>query len=384
MRRARPSSCAPVAEPWLTSTSACDAAGEVEQLGAARLSVVDQHQCVRRGHTGITFAESLPAAGVDQPCRRQFPARVVIAAEHGQGGMRGFQGLGLRRRHDRVLEEAAGVAEHRGIGQLAPADAADGFGDLRRPHAVERGGVDAHGKQLIGKTGVIQPELQAAAEFELDGDDDITVRGALEDAVAIGECAVAACQADDFAAHAVEGFDDVDVLAHLDAIGADVLDGRGADGTGDQGEVLESRESVSQRPQHQRMPLDAGIGADDRTPAIVLDEADVLATERQHRRCRITGEQQVAAAAKHEHRAIAQHRVAEQFRQRRGVRHFDQHRRARGNAKGVACIQPRVLDDPVASHACRRQSWGGTLPRLGASLRRRIASTHSPTSTGPR
>jgi hypothetical protein len=63
--------------------------------------------------------------------------------------MRGLQPFGLRRRHDRILEEAAGVAEHRGIGQLAPADAADGFGDLRGARAVERSGIVVHRQQFV-------------------------------------------------------------------------------------------------------------------------------------------------------------------------------------------------------------------------------------------
>jgi hypothetical protein len=212
----------------------------------------------------------------------------------------------------------------------------------------------------------------------------MAVRIALEPAVAVGERAVGAVQPDDLAKHAIEGFDDVDAFADLDAVGADVLDRRGADGAGNQREVLQSTQPASQRPQHQRMPLDAGIRPHDRARAVVLDDANLLSAQRQHRSRRVAREQQVAAAAEHEDRTVAQHRVAEQFRQRGGVGDFDEHRRGGAHAEGIARIQPRVLDDPVTTHAGRRQSCGGTLPRLGASLRRRMASTHSPMSAGPR
>src|SRR3546814_8618572 len=71
--------------------------------------------------------------------------------------------------------------------------------------------------------------------------------------------------------------------------------------------------------------------------------------------------------------------VGEQLRQRRRIVHLGQQRRARGYAEGVACRQVGVALQPVAvGHRLAHRL--GRLPRLGASLRRRIASTHSPIS----
>src|SRR3546814_13897237 len=75
--------------------------------------------------------------------------------------------------------------------------------------------------------------------------------------------------------------------------------------------------------------------------------------------------------------------AGEQLRQRRRIVHPAQQRRARGYAEGVACRQVGVARQPVAVGP-RLAHRLGRLPRLGASLRRRIASTHSPISPGPR
>src|SRR5688500_726388 len=45
---------------------------EIEQLRTGGAAVVDQHQCMRSGNTGIAVAMPLPAALVDQPCRRKL------------------------------------------------------------------------------------------------------------------------------------------------------------------------------------------------------------------------------------------------------------------------------------------------------------------------
>src|SRR3546814_15133236 len=52
------------------------------------------------------------------------------------------------------------------------------------------------------------------------------------------EFALAGSEPPDLRGGALEHFDRVDALAHLHAVGADVLDRRGADGAGDQGEVF--------------------------------------------------------------------------------------------------------------------------------------------------
>ena len=169
MRRARSSSCAPVAWPWLTSTSACDAA-----TPASPSRWPFQPHCV------------------DQPGGRQLARAGVVAAEHRQRRMLRLQRLGLRRRHDRILEEAAGVAEH------APGRAACGGGS-RMTASATCGAASARSMPIAASSsrdaGVVELQRAACAAGELDRGDDAAIRRALEHAVAVGERAVVARRA---------------------------------------------------------------------------------------------------------------------------------------------------------------------------------------------
>ena len=82
----------------------------------------------------------------------------------------------------------------------------------------------------------------------------------------------------------------------------------------------------------------------------------------------IAGEQQVAAAAEHQHRAVAQHRVAEQFRQRR------RHRRT-STSIGARAATPKVLRAIAAARSSsdavigeRLMPCGGTVAAAGGFL----------------
>ena len=72
-----------------------DAAGEGQQLGAAGVAMVDQHQRMRVGNAGVALARALPAALFDQPGRER---------QEGQ-----LAGRGCRREH--ADDEAAPLGE---------------------------------------------------------------------------------------------------------------------------------------------------------------------------------------------------------------------------------------------------------------------------------
>src|SRR3546814_6189194 len=96
------------------------------------------------------------------------------------------------------------------------------------------------------------------------------LRVALERAVAIGEFALAGSEPPDLRGGAFEHFDRVDALAHLHAVGADVLDRRGADGAGDQGEVFQPAQPQRQRVHDEAVPRQARAGAPQPGGAIAL------------------------------------------------------------------------------------------------------------------
>ncbi len=111
--------------PWLTSTSAC---------------------CAR--HAGIAVAMALPAA-----LRRSATPPTACGVSSlpprntGSAGCASLQRLGLRGRHDRILEEAAGIADHAPGRAACAADADHRLGDVRR--RGER--VDAHRLQFLAR-----------------------------------------------------------------------------------------------------------------------------------------------------------------------------------------------------------------------------------------
>ena len=161
--------------PKRSRTDGGDAAGEVEQLHAGRVAVVDQHQRVRSGDAGVALAMAFPAALVDQPRGGEFRDAVVVAAERRQRRMPRMQRFGLHGGHDGVLEETARVAEHGRVRQFAAADADHRVGDLRRRRIG-----DAHRRQFLADAGVIEPRRRRARQREFHRGHDEAFGIALE------------------------------------------------------------------------------------------------------------------------------------------------------------------------------------------------------------
>ena len=137
MRRARASSCAP-----------------------RRAAVVHQHQRMRapRRRRRRRGCPSSRTASISQAAES---LRVPSSAPRNTGrrGCSALQRFGLRERHDRILEEAAGVADH------APGPAACGGGCGITASATVRGArrVDAHRREFLAHAGVVQPQRAACA-----------------------------------------------------------------------------------------------------------------------------------------------------------------------------------------------------------------------------
>ena len=316
----------------------------------------------------------LPAAGLDHPRRRQLAVAVVVAREHRQRRMLAGQQLGLFARQHRVLEEAAGIAEHVRVGQFAAADGDDRVGDVGGHRQLH-----SHRLQLLADAGVIQAQLVQQRQAELHGGDQVAVGLVLEQAVAVAEAAGRMVQLHPLRVQRVPGLHRLDELADLGTVGADVLDRRGADGAGNQRQVFQPGQAFGQRPHHQFVPDHAGTGADHGMVGTVLEDRDLAVVEAQHGAFRIGGEQHVAAAAQHQQRR-RRHR-GQGLGQRGRVAHAQQPWRAGGDVEGIEGMQRGVCGQRPGCSVCHS---GATAPRDGASRRRRMASTHSPISAGPR
>ena len=145
-----------------------------------------------------------------------------------------------------------------------------------------------------------------------------------------------------------------------------------------------------QRPHHQAMPGDAGPGADHCVVSAVFQETDVTVAEHQHGARQVFGDQYVAAGTQYQQGTAGHFGQCQHFRQQCGIVQFQQLRGAGLHVEGVQRLQWRIAGERPAQRGVAvdgihgRAHSGATAPRLGASRRRRIASTHSETNAGPR
>ena len=88
---------------------------------------INQHQGLFLVYGGMAFAVAFEAALVDKPSGGEFGLTARLGV-YRQGGVPLFQRGGLFGGNDGVFIEAAAAAGFGGVGQLAAADAAHGFG----------------------------------------------------------------------------------------------------------------------------------------------------------------------------------------------------------------------------------------------------------------
>jgi len=151
------------------------------------------------------------------------------------------QYVDLFQRQHRVLEEAASVAEHVGVGQLAAADRDHCIGHVHRA-----GQFHALRLQFLADAGVVHAQVMQQRQLQLDGGDQVAVHLLLEDAVAVSETTLLVVQPHPGLVMAVPGFDGLDEFSDLRAIGADVLDRRGTSGAWNQRQVLQPGQAFLQ------------------------------------------------------------------------------------------------------------------------------------------
>ncbi|MNT72766.1 hypothetical protein D3C72_2113980 [compost metagenome] len=130
------------------------------------------------------------------------------------------------------------------------------------------------------------------------------------------------------------------------------------------------------------MPAHAGAGAHHGVVGAVLQDLDAAIGEHQHGAVHVAGQQHVAAAAQYQQRRGGHLGQGKYIRQQRHVVQFQQLRGAGIDVEGVEGLQGGVFSQGPGRHCITHR--GATAPRLGASRRRRMASTQSCTSAGPR
>ncbi len=145
--------------------------------------MVDQDQRLLRVYPHRAIAETLPAALVDEPaCSQLQPTVRLRIADQIREGL--TQAFGLRRIHQRVLEEAAGIAQYGGVGQLFPANGAD-----YPAYVPGRRTGDALLLQALAYRPVVQVQPLPPRQAQAHAEDQPAIRLLLEQAIAVAETA---------------------------------------------------------------------------------------------------------------------------------------------------------------------------------------------------
>ena len=160
--------------------------------------------------------------------------------------------------YDRILEEAACVADDRRVGQLCAPNLANCIEHVggRDPALVCK-------RRMALQVRVGQSCLPLTRQAKLNGRNDPAAGFLLESAVSIGKRALIGRKHHHFRRIHVPGSDGVQSLGHFQAIGSDVLNRRRADIAGDQGQIFQPTPPLRQRMAHELMPGLTGCGFHD-------------------------------------------------------------------------------------------------------------------------
>ena len=235
-----------------------------------------------------------------------------------------------------VLEKAAGVAYHGRVGQLGAANGADPI---------------KHGLRIgCGDAGLVHPAFEfQVAQHRPPGarqgkshprDHPLAGQLVLEDAVAIAKLAARRIEGDTSSGDQIDDIERMEAVLQLNAIGADVLYRRGAYRTGNQRQVLQPGQPLSQGPGHRVVPVLARTGLDDPGLGPGFDQAQAAHLDLQHHRIGVAGENDVAAAAEDEFRRAPEFRVIDDPAQRRVA--VDAHQRVRGGGQAETVERAQV------------------------------------------
>ena len=206
----------------------------------------------------------------------------------GQSGMQPAQSFDRFAVHHRVVEEAAGIAQHGRIRQLA---APDGFHRVGHLH-----GRQSRHRQGRPQLGIVQPGHEGAGQSQAHGQDQPVPAGRrLEEALPIAEGTLGSGEAPSLARLQVDGRDRIDPLAGLHAIGANVLPGGCAHPARNQRQVFQPVVTLLQRPAHGIVPDLAGGHVQPHRVALLFDHVPATRAHQQYGFVQVTRQQQVAA-----------------------------------------------------------------------------------------
>ncbi len=180
--------------------------------------MIDQHQRLQPMHPCVAVTKSLPASLLDQPASRQFHLTVGLRITD-QLGVTIAQRLSSGSRHQRILEEAPGVAQLLWIRQFFTADGTNSSAHILRGR---------YGNPLLRQTLADRPILKmqrcVATQRETHSQNQKTPWLLFEQTVAITECAVVLAELTEDPSFTIQCSESCKYVLDLDTVGTDVLD----------------------------------------------------------------------------------------------------------------------------------------------------------------
>ncbi|MNT25015.1 hypothetical protein D3C72_1605190 [compost metagenome] len=168
----------------------------------------------------------------------------------------------------------------------------------------------------------------------------------LEDRVTVAKSALGGVQAEALAIGQVHGVQRIEAVLQLDAVGANVLHGRGTCGTRDQRQVFQPGVALLQAPGHHVVPDLARPDLDDVVPVRFGNQALAHDLHLEDGRLHIAGDDDVASAPQHHHLAArAQRRAVQKLTDILFGLHAHQIHGAGHDAKGVVLLQRGIFLD---------------------------------------
>src|SRR5690606_36227933 len=259
-------------------------------IGAPRSAEVHQHQCLIPVNPNPLATAPLPPRLLYQPaCCQLYRAIDLGIMGHAWILVEQHPRLGLA--HQRVLEEASGIAQFGRIRQFAAANVTYQATDNPAVRPGDSGRLPGG-----GQGGVIQPRDGPGGQAQPDPQNDIAAGLLFEQTVTVGKPALLPIQPADLAGAPVQCIQALEKVAQLDSVGTDVLHRCRAKGTGNQRQVFQPMKAQVQAPAHQLMPVLPGLPFDQHTVGRALQYPATAAAHNQGKARNRPAQYQIAAA----------------------------------------------------------------------------------------
>ena len=316
------------------------------------MAVIDDDEGLTVVDADFALSEAFKSAALDEPAGGDFDSEAVGRGVGRDVGVEGAEAVEVGAADEGVHEEAAGVAEVVGVGELAVADGAEGLADVAR---CVGGGV-AEG---FTEGSVVEAERRAFLEAEIEVGDDVGVAVLVfEGAVSIGVFAGVDGEGVGLEGELVKGFDAFDDVLEFNAVGSDVLDGGGSGLAGDVREVFDASPSAIDGVSDNVVPGFSGANAEGDVGVGLAGDGNAVDAGVEDDAVEVGDEEEVASGADVERAELLEVLVAEYAAELVFVVVLHEPAGEDGQAEGVVGLEGEVFFDAHVSVSVWMNGFG--------------------------